>query len=570
MRNLLFTLVFLFGGIAQASFVSYEAIDAFHKSRLESVALEYNLDKRVQISYSLLPLKNTKKIKNEIVKLPGLFLDSLSLYPSKKEVGLIEIIEALGDYKRKIVILKSSRISDKEIDVVRQALMDELFISDSKSFEVKKWSTKKVWYNDLKTSFRDKVLTSPFAYLGLLAFLIISFLLFSLSSSILNGFKHVGKSIFDSVEKSMATAGFEPIAENNTALDSGGLNENSGNAVVENSDMMSEAKGKAIDCHAILKLLSKALSVKPNELRFHLWDVFPSIQDQLSLYIAFETELGPENMEVFSKLFNSVFQIESGAENNAVKSKSAGVQSALWQLRLRLTHLVVKPLDRNTEKIFGLFSENYSGQIDAIIDGSIKNHFKILSYVFEEKVNARISSLDEFEDEFSDQIMSYVTRGEDYKVPSDLDIRNFEQHLKANKCFLGKSAEKTNARDFSLLSKLSDRVLFAPGKMDEDRLELLNNHIPNFNWIDLSKTKSHKGFILSLTPDEATHFMTHFSNFEEFKLAVDTRTSSRLQELKIKSQNPESVRAVVGLRQKIGRFYTAPEAEKGDELQTAA
>jgi hypothetical protein len=572
-KSIIFSAIFFTTYLAHSSEVSYEVMDRFHKSRIDSIVKEYDLEKRAKITYSLLPGDEFKKSETAIIKLPGLLLDAISLNSVKKEVGLVEIMDALKNYKRKIVILKSSRINTQEIDVLKQALSDDIFLADVGEILVKPWSVEKIWYNDLKTSFKNNILTSPYAYLGLIVFLVISFLIFGLSSAILDGFKTVGKSIYDSVEQSMGGSGANGMSavKNDEAAPLGGADGVSQFEVVD-SDFGGGFDSQEVDFHSLLSLIVKTATQKPCEFKMKMWEIFPNVNDQLSLYIAFETELQTENMEVFSQMFNSIFKMGSSESSKLPNkdSSSGGVQSSLWHLRLSLTYMMVMPVDSKREGALDLILKNFQGQLDAIIAGSLSEHFKVMSYLFPKKVANSLNNLDEIDEKFTDQIIKFASTEQELRSPSDLDFKNFEKHLIENNYFLQDFSKEEKARDFDLLSRLSDHILFGNKEFSGEILNEFNKKVPNLNWIDLDKEDVHKNFIMSLAPDEAAHFVQHYDQIDLFREKLNTRTSSRLQDLILKSQNPNSVVSVKGLRTKIGMFYTYKVEEESNGLQSAA
>ncbi len=155
--------------------VSYKAIESFHETKINAIEKEYSLKNRMEISVSLAPKFTLTEDKDQkVIKLPGLLLDVVALNQVKEEIGLVEIIDALKDYKRKIVFLRGSKVSDKELKVVQQAVQDELFLENQNDFVVKEWSA-----NTTISNFRERlysgVLISPKMYMSIMAFLIIAF-----------------------------------------------------------------------------------------------------------------------------------------------------------------------------------------------------------------------------------------------------------------------------------------------------------------------------------------------------------------------------------------------------------
>lgn len=568
---ILLALIFLPNSV-YASLVSYEAIETFHKSRVDAIIQEYDLDKRMKITFTLSPKSGKKNKEAQIIKLPGLLLDVVSLNAIKKEVGLVEIIEALKEYNRKIVILKSTDVSKKEVQVVQKAIQEELFIKSSKSFSVKEW-TANTGYQKFKSSLYSGILMSPKAYMGIFAFLVISFLIFSLASSIMNGFKHMGKSIYDSVEKSlttnqnavpMGTAAFdEPEKDEQDKSSESG--EGSSREVIE------EYNNVEIDCQAISNLLSLVYSQKPNELSFKMWDFFPEIEDQLNLYVTFESHLEEYIMNDFKDLFQRVFNVENSMSGHVeLKPKAFNATQVLWSLQVALTHLSVKPLDEKREKLFDVFSTNYQGQIDQIIDESISGHYKILNYLFPDRVMAKVENKAQIDEDLSRQIVEFLTISKSEREPSELELISFSNYLSENNYFADKSLDADEEQELSILSRLSDHVLFDSEKLNADKLAKLRLQIPNFSWLSSSDGKMHKQFVLSLTPEEAAYFINNYEGYSTFKGSLDSRTLSRMQEFRIRAKNDDSTKIILGLRKKIKYFYKPVENEGENEIIQAA
>ena len=175
MMNKFFTVLVIALGVstAQASVVSYESIEKFHNKRISAIEKEYNLKDRIKITYSLSPILNKTKDGKEIINLPGLMLDSISLNAMRREVGLVEIIEDLKTYKRKIIFSKIPSVKSDELEQVQEAVKNELFFGSKENFVVKNWSGVG-GLDKFKESMYSNVLMSPKVYLGVFAFLIIA------------------------------------------------------------------------------------------------------------------------------------------------------------------------------------------------------------------------------------------------------------------------------------------------------------------------------------------------------------------------------------------------------------
>ncbi len=531
----------------------------------------------MKISFSLAPLTGKKAKEGQIIKLPGLLLDSIALNAMKQEVGLVEIIDALKEYKRKIILLRSSSISDKELQVVQKAIQEELFVKSPKSFSIKNWSGN-TGYQKFKNSLYDGVLMSPKAYIGIFAFLVIAFFLFTLANSILNGFKHVGKSIYDGVEKNFSAGqygGISPVGmQNFDERDSEEKEEtrgSSGQDGTSSREVIEEYNDVTIDCPAILRLWSSVYSQKPNELGFKMWDFFPEVEDQLNLYVTFESYLEEFEMLEFKELFSKAFNVEKSMSGHVeLKPKAFNASQALWGLQVALTHLSVKPYDEEREGLFGIFLENYQGQINQIINKSIQNHYKVLSYLFPERVLNKVRGQVQIDEELSRQILDFATLDKNERNPNELEIKAFRVYLSEHNYFVGGDVDAEEAVGLDLLSRLPDHILFDSEKMSVERMAELRRQIPNFSWLKSADKKIHKQFLLSLTPDEATYFMSKYEGFPAFKQDLDSRTMSRMQEFKIKSSNESSIKVILGLRKKIKYFYTPVEEERENEVIQAA
>jgi len=571
LKRAVLTFIFFFQTTAYASLVSYSTIESFHRSKIESLMEEYDLKERAKVTFSLSPINGVKNEKNDIVKLPGLLLDVISLNSVKKETGLVEIVDALKDYKRKITILKTSKTSDKEIAVLKQALTEELYLDSQENFNVKPWSNQKTWAKSFTSAFYQKVLLSPWALIGLLCFAVVSFLLYSMSTSILKGLSQLGKSIFDGIEKSISSRdlGEEPEENfNDLEASAAGLE-------LENVDQIDGAfqneDFQNIDCSLVLKQMLQAQDVKPHEFNFRMLESFSKIEEQLNLYVFFEAGLKSQDLVSFDSLYKSVFKAQPVSSHLNLKKNSGDIKKTIWELRLTLTHLTVSPTDRVKEEIFSIVTKEYSGQIDKIIENLVMNHFNVLSYVFNNRIMHLLNHKKEIDEQLSIKVVNYIAQNDLSLPPTEVEIKSFERDLVKNSHFKNSETLFSNSEEMNIFKKLPDDLLFSKAGLGEEVKAALKTQIPNLSWVHSEDKNTSKRFLLSLTSDEAAHFVQNYGDYQNFKTSLESRVLSRLQELEIKSKNPNSSKAILGLRSKIGRYFVPPvqtEQEIGQEEES--
>ena len=124
----LFIIVFnvLFATQAFALKADFESVRKFHNAEVEQLLKDYTLEDSLTIRMELkrkdLELKDQK-----VVDIPG-------LYQKTGEVDDRGLENILNLYERRVVIIKKREVSEKEIDLVKQALMERLFLPKETTF----------------------------------------------------------------------------------------------------------------------------------------------------------------------------------------------------------------------------------------------------------------------------------------------------------------------------------------------------------------------------------------------------------------------------------------------------
>lgn len=537
----------------------FESVRKFHDKEVEQLLKDYTLEQSLTVRMEL-KRKDGELKEQKIVDIPG-------LYQKTGEVDDRKLEYILNLYERRVVIIKKREVSEKEIDLVKQALMERLFLPKETTFtELDNIPTLDSAVKNLKSDFlfgayETLIRGGQFLWIIIFSIGFISamwFLAKVWKTKTGGGGEGGGGSGAGGVAPVAASAESHGNSENNIKADEFGFGKEM-SISSKNSKALEVLNFESLcvniqDCH-------KAL---PGSTALILWQNFPDLYTQIQFYelIKVQSQVPNEIRTSTFKILDSVFDFKTRASKDS-SARSARVisQEQLASLSIDLVRQKFMAAHDLYEKSLTAIYPKHADKLEKLFLNSYLDHHLVLYKVYKEHFIAYLAQIK------SDDVMKKIDELIGFDPinahPSDDSYKAFAAHI---------DKVQSDAPDSEIDNQINPKMIEMIYQMSEADLskietmksnESLKSSIPNFTWIQLGDLKMLKDFFNNLSGPEIKYLIEFEAKYKEAMGKMDERALFRFNE---KMTNEANLKLNWrGFRDKIKRFYKYNSA--GSDVQ---
>lgn len=538
----------------------FESVRKFHNAEVDQLLKDYTLEDSLTIRMELkrkdLELKDQK-----VVDIPG-------LYQKTGEVDDRGLENILNLYERRVVIIKKREVSEKEIDLVKQALMERLFLPKETAFtELDNIPTLDSAVKNLKSDFlfgAYETLIKGGQFLWIIIFSIgfIAAMWF---------LARVWKA------KTVAGDGGGGSGSGSGGLGGSGSGDSHGNSEnniqaeefgFEKELNISSKNSKAFETlnfKSLCQNLEDCYKVLPGSTAFLMWKMLPDLYTQIQFYelIRIQNQVPDSMRETTYKILDSLFDFKYRASKDNSSKKVKGLsQEGLSSLSIELARLKFLEVNDLFEKSLQSVYPKSADNINQMFENLYLEHHLVLYKLYKESFINYISKIKT--DDVMKKIDELIGFEPTKEHPSDEKYKSFiEQASKLNL-----NEEKTqhnstiNPKMLSMIYQMAEAELVKIEALKSN--ESLKSQIPTFDWIELDDLKMLKEFFSNLSGPEIKYLIEFDPKFNEAMNKLDERALFRFNErMKKEAHMALDWRS---FRDKIKKCYKYKSA--GSDVQT--
>ncbi len=543
----------------------FESVRKFHDKEVEQLLKDYTLEQSLTIRMEL--KRKDQELKDQkIVDIPG-------LYQKTGEADDRGLENILNLYERRVVIIKKREVSEKEIDLVKQALMERLFLPKETSFTTLDniptldSAVKNLKYDFLFGAYETLIRGGQFLWI----------IIFSIGFVFAMWF-------LAKVWKAKTVGGGEGGAGAGGAGGGAGIGSSSSGDNHGDAETNIQADefgiGKEININAknskafeTLNFESLCLNIEnsfkalPGSTTFTLWSNFPDLYTQIQFYelIKIQNQV-PENIRTATyKILDQVFDFKNRASKLPRSRKPKGLsQESLADLSIELARQkFMAPHDLYEKSILAIYPK-YADGLEFVFDKLYLSHHLVLYKLYKEQFINYIAKIKT--DDVMKKIDELIVFDPILSHPSD---SNYKAFVDAS-AKLNLDDDKKN-QNSGINPKMLAMVYQMP-ETDLDKIETMKTNealraqVPTFGWILLEDLKLLKDFFSNLSGPEMKYLIEFDAKFKEAMNKLDERALFRFNERM--SKETHMTLDWRNFRDKIKKYYTYNPA--GSNVQDVA
>jgi hypothetical protein len=518
----------------------FESVRKFHDQEIEQLLRDYTLEDSLTVRAEL-KRKDQELKDQQIVDIPG-------LYQKTGEANERGIENVLNLYERKFVIIKKREVAEKEIDLVKQALSERLYLPKDTVFTTLDNTPK---LDDAVKNLKSDFLFGAYSTLiknGQFLWILIFSIGFIIALWILaKAWKSKSESAGGG-EFTISGGGGAPAAEAATKPEDSG----SGKEMTIN---MSNSEFETFNFVSLCQNINSSFEKAPGSTAHMLWHHLADLQSQIQFHeiLRIQNQVPAEVRDLTYDILDKVFSFEKRASKNLPRRNSKSIhKETLSTISVELARLkFVKP----NELVEKCFSNIYPDQADHITDLFMKGlgeHHVVLYKLFKDEFMSFISVRKD--DSILPKINDLLTFDPETDHATDAQYKSFADFL--SKTSLSEEAankkKPVNSKIVNMIYNLSETELSKIEAMKSN--EELKSEIPSFDWIQVEDQKMLKEFFSNLSGPEIKYLIDFDAKYNSALSSMDERAQFRFKE----RMNKEASMALnwKEFRQKIKKHYS--------------
>ena len=558
----LFIIVFnvLFATQAFALKADFESVRKFHNAEVEQLLKDYTLEDSLTIRMELkrkdLELKDQK-----VVDIPG-------LYQKTGEVDDRGLENILNLYERRVVIIKKREVSEKEIDLVKQALMERLFLPKETTFtELDNIPTLDSAVKNLKSDFlfgAYETLIKGGQFLWIIIFSIgfiaaMWFLARVWKAKTVAGDGGGGSGSGSGGSGGAGGGESHGNSENNIQAEEFGFDKDL-NVATKNSKAF-----ETLNFESLCRNLNDCYDHLPGSTSHTMWQNFPDLNTQIQFIeiIRIQDQVKDELRNKTYEVLEKIFDFKNRAAITYIKKKSKGItKEGLANLSIDLARQKFIAPNEALEKCYQAVYPSKGDNIELLLEKSYDEHYVVLYKMFKDYFMSYLSVLND--DSIMYKINSLLTFEPCGDHAPDAKYKAFYDYASKLSFNTGNETKKStiNPKMISMIYSMPETELVKIDAMKTN--EELRSQIPNFDWIQLEDAKLLKEFFSNLSGPEIKYLIEFDPKFNEAMNKLDERALFRFNErMKKEAHMALDWRS---FRDKIKKCYKYKSA--GSDVQT--
>lgn len=533
----------------------FESVRKFHDQEIDQLLKDYTLEESLTVRAEL-KRKDGELKDQQVVDIPG-------LYQKTGEPDERGIESVLNLYERKFVFIKKREIGEKEIELVKSALTERLYLPKETIFTTIDNMPK---LDDAVKNIKSDFLFGAYTTLikgGQFLWILIFSIGFIVALWILAKVWKTKSGSGEAGAGSGASVGGTGFGDNNSKSE----NKIEANDVGFEKDLNVDSKNsQAFETFNFLTLcqnINDSYAKAPGSTSHILWHHLRDLQIQIQFYetLRIQNQIPSEIKDLTSEIIDKIFSFEKRASANLSRKGSKSLhKETLSTVSVELARLkFIKP----NEKIESCFTGIYPIQADHMQDLFHKGydqHYMVLYKLYK------------------DDFMNYLTTKKDESVLLKInDLLTFDpeadhasdQQYKSFSEFLAKLnlAEEAANKKKSVNSKIIHMIL-GLSEAELLKIEAMKNNdelraeIPCFEWINIEDQKNLKDLFSNLSGPELKYLLDFDAKFTSALASMDERAQFRFKERMTKEAN--MVLNWREFRQKIKKTYSYKRAGGND------
>lgn len=546
-----FSLIFLNQAFALRT--DFESVRKFHDQEIKQLLQDYTLEDSLTIRAEL--KRKDQELKDQkIVDIPG-------MYQKTGQADERGIENVLNLYERKFVLIKKRVLGDKEVELVKTALSERLYLPKDTVFTT---LDNTLNIDDAVQNLKTDFLFGAYKTLikgGQFLWIIIFSLGFILALWIL---ARVWKS------KSEGAGGGE------LTISGGGLPSGESAPASKDSDSgkdmsisMSSSEFETFNFISLCQNINEAYEKSPGSTSQMLWQHLPDLQTQIQFYeiIKIQNQVDSTIRETTYDILDKIFSFEKRASLNLPRVQSKSInKNTLSTISVELARLkFIKP-NPAVEKCFSGIYPLHADHLSILFAKAFDEHYIVLYKLYNEAFMSFLSL--KKDDSVLSKINDLLTFDPDSDHASDEQYSAFAKFVSEVKLNEDSDDKKkpVNEKIVHMIIGLSEPELQKIEAMKNN--EELKLKVPSFEWIKVDDSKSLKDFFSNLSGPEIKCLLEYDSKYNTALEAMDERAQFRFKERMNKEANMNLNWRE--FRQKIKKHYEYQSAVVNEESQKAS
>lgn len=531
----------------------FESVRSFHDQEIDQLLKDYTLEESLTVRAELKRKEGELK-EQKVVDIPG-------LYQKTGEADDRNIESVLNLYDRKFVIIKKREVADKEIELVKQALAERLYLPKDTVFTtIDNLPNINNAVQNLKSDFlfgAYSTLIKNGQFLWILIFSI--------------GFI-IALWVLAKVWKTKGEAGPSELTISG-GFPSGGASNSIENldSSVGRGDMsisMNNSDFETFNFTSLCQNINDSYIKTPGSTSAVLWKNLPDFQTQIQFFevLKIQTQVPNDIKEKTGDILNKIYDFEKRASRSMPLKKSRGInKDILSAINVELAKLKFTKPNVELENCLQTIYPNHADRLGLMFQKAMDHHVVLYKL-------------------FNDEFMSYLTSIKDDSVLSKIDdLLTFdpvEDHASSDqyKAFSesiknlstqnddSHSKKSVNSKIVHMILGLSEYELAKIDGMKKN--EDLKAEVPTVDWIVVDDLKMLKDFFSNLSGAEIKFLIDFDPKFNTALGAMDERAQFRFKE----RMNKEASMVLNWreFRHKIGKNYKYVKTDYNDVSQMKA
>lgn len=520
----------LFSVPAFALRLDFEAVRKFHDQEIEQLLKDYTLEDSLTVRAEL-KRKDGELKDQQVVDIPG-------LYQKTGEPDDRGIENVLNMYERKFVFIKKRELGEKELELVKTALTERLYLPKDTIFTTID-NTPKLddAVKNIKTDFLFGAYTTLIKggqFLWILIFSIgFIIALWTLAKVWKNkaatGDAGAGAGVGNGI-------GGSAIGDNNSKSENNIKSDDLGAEKDLNVASQNSAAFDTLNFESLCRNLNECYDALPGTTSHELWQMLPDLSTQIQFMevIRIQDQVKDDVRNKTYSVLDQIFDFKTRAAVSVIRKKVKGIsKEGLTKLSTDLALLkFIKPND-GLEKCFLAVYPSKGDHIDTLIEKSYNEHYLVLYKMFKDHFMNYISGLKD--DGLLEKINSMLTFEPYVDHASDDKYKSFSAF-----------ASKLNVKEFSKKTSINTQIVHMIYSMPESELlkveamksnEELKAEIPNLQWVNADDPKTIKDFFGYLSGPQIKFLMEYDPKYNDVFSKFDERTQFRFKEKMTKDAN---------------------------------
>lgn len=520
----------------------FESIRRYHDLEIELLLKDYTLEDSLTVRVEL-KRKNQELKDQDVFNIPG-------LYQKTGEDDGKTVENVLNLYERKFVFIKKREVQDKEIELVKQALTERLYLPKETVFTTIDNTPK---LDNAVQNLKSDFLFGAYDTLirgGQFLWILIFSIGFIVALWIL---AKVWKT-----KSAPADGGSGSGGMGNGGSNFGGSSSSENNVKADKLGFENPVAAGAFEIlnfSSLCTSINECYKIAPGSTSHLLWTRFPDLKTQIQFLeiVKVQKEIPEELKEKTYQNLEGIFSYKKRAAVSRSSSSAKGISKEnLESLSMELARYKFMTPNPELEKCFKEVYPANGDYLDLMFQKGYNDHYVVLYKLFDDKFMTFISSIND--DRFLEKIDKLLT------FDPSKDHASEEQY-KAFCDFLSKeNLEQTALEKQNTINPKIIKMIYAMPESEILKVEAMKSNesvrseIPCFSWINTEDAKGLKDFFGNLSGPEIKCLLDFDPKFKKALDAMDERAQFRFNE----RMKTEANMALdwKQYRDKIKRFYS--------------